>query len=171
MRAVVRAALRPRQRSQRSHDTDNTSQHDESITAIIAAHSSPASRAPPTSQQQLDAAISSFELELKGSPEDAARFMTLRSLGSPTPNDVFHAVEAIVGKCTGKARRGRPMALGLTTFLERVQQFAPVGDVLVGGAQNMIASGVWAAIRLALEVGLLDFVPSVTSNMLRKQAS
>lgn len=152
MRAAVKAALRPRERSQAGHSSDSTRQRDDSITAIIAAHSSAPNRALPAQQNQLNAAISTFESELRSNPADAARFTALRSQGTPTPTDVLQAVEAIVGKCTSKARRARPMALGLTTFLERVQNFAPVGDVLVGGAQNMIASGVWAAIRLALEV-------------------
>ncbi|GFG06232.1 vegetative incompatibility protein HET-E-1 [Aspergillus udagawae] len=34
--------------------------------------------------------------------------------------------------------------------LQAVQQYASIGDVLIGGSQNLVASGVWAAVRLAL---------------------
>ncbi|KAF7155603.1 hypothetical protein CNMCM5623_008145 [Aspergillus felis] len=34
--------------------------------------------------------------------------------------------------------------------LQAVQQYATIGDVLIGGSQNLVASGVWAAVRLTL---------------------
>ncbi|GIJ90111.1 hypothetical protein Asppvi_009061 [Aspergillus pseudoviridinutans] len=34
--------------------------------------------------------------------------------------------------------------------LQAVQQYASIGDVLIGGSQNLVASGVWAAVRLTL---------------------
>ncbi len=51
----------------------------------------------------------------------------------------------------------------LVGILDRVQLFAKVGDILVGGSQNMIASGVWAVFKLSLQVatgylGLLEKV-------------
>lgn len=36
--------------------------------------------------------------------------------------------------------------------LQAVQQYASIGDVVVGGSQNLVASGVWAAVRLTLKV-------------------
>ncbi|RMJ29021.1 hypothetical protein PHISP_00101 [Aspergillus sp. HF37] len=35
-------------------------------------------------------------------------------------------------------------------FLEAIQQFASIGDVVVGGSQNIIACGVWSLVRLTL---------------------
>jgi hypothetical protein len=40
----------------------------------------------------------------------------------------------------------------MTNVLQSVQQFAALGDVVIGGPQNLIACGVWAAARLALHV-------------------
>ncbi|KAF4201891.1 hypothetical protein CNMCM8927_000979 [Aspergillus lentulus] len=34
--------------------------------------------------------------------------------------------------------------------LQAVQQYASIGDVFIGGSQNLVASGVWAAVRLTL---------------------
>jgi hypothetical protein len=34
--------------------------------------------------------------------------------------------------------------------VQAVQQYASMGDIFVGGAQNLVASGVWAAVRLTL---------------------
>lgn len=39
-------------------------------------------------------------------------------------------------------------------FLQGVQHFASIGDVIIGGSQNLIASGVWTGIRLALLVSI-----------------
>lgn len=40
-------------------------------------------------------------------------------------------------------------------FLEAVQQFASIGDVIVGGSQNVIACGVWSLVRMTLLVGII----------------
>lgn len=37
-------------------------------------------------------------------------------------------------------------------FLQGIQHFASIGDVIIGGSQNLIASGVWTGIRFALLV-------------------
>lgn len=37
-------------------------------------------------------------------------------------------------------------------FLSRIQKLASIGDVLIGGSQNLIATGVWSAVRLSLTV-------------------
>lgn len=54
----------------------------------------------------------------------------------------------------GSSRRRAWITYGTKagSFLSRVQKFASVGDVLIGGTQNMIATGVWSAIRLCLMV-------------------
>ncbi|KAF2179093.1 hypothetical protein K469DRAFT_674764, partial [Zopfia rhizophila CBS 207.26] len=38
----------------------------------------------------------------------------------------------------------------LTNFLQAVQQYAALGDVIVGGSQNVIACGVWSLVRMSL---------------------
>ncbi|KAI7788245.1 hypothetical protein LA080_012312 [Diaporthe eres] len=37
-------------------------------------------------------------------------------------------------------------------FLSRIQTLASIGDVLIGGSQNLIATGVWSAVRLSLTI-------------------
>ncbi|KAH7138965.1 hypothetical protein B0J11DRAFT_588594 [Dendryphion nanum] len=37
-----------------------------------------------------------------------------------------------------------------TSFLHAVQQFAALGDVVVGGSQNIVACGVWSLVRMSL---------------------
>jgi hypothetical protein len=37
-------------------------------------------------------------------------------------------------------------------LLETVQRFAAIGDVMVGGSQNIIACGVWSLVRLSMLV-------------------
>ncbi|KAI8628212.1 hypothetical protein F5Y19DRAFT_438505 [Xylariaceae sp. FL1651] len=38
----------------------------------------------------------------------------------------------------------------VTKALESIQQFVAVGDILIGGSQNLIACGVWSLVRLSL---------------------
>jgi hypothetical protein len=40
----------------------------------------------------------------------------------------------------------------MTNLLSAVQQFAALGDILIGGSQNLIASGVWTVVRVSLLV-------------------
>jgi hypothetical protein len=37
--------------------------------------------------------------------------------------------------------------------LQAVQQFAAIGDIVVGGSQNLLACSVWSVVRLMLLVG------------------
>lgn len=109
---------------------------------------------PP--REELDRALDAFENELLKSKGDgglAARFKNLRGVGKlPDLTDVVRLTEEMSNDCAARHGGWRQYALRLTPFFERIRQFASIGDVLVGGAQNMIASGVWAAVRLAVEV-------------------
>lgn len=40
----------------------------------------------------------------------------------------------------------------MTKVLESVQQFASIGDVIIGGSQNLVACGVWSLVRVTLLV-------------------
>lgn len=112
------------------------------------------SRHPP--REQLGRALDAFESELLKSKHDGgltARFKNLRGTGKlPDLTEVVRLTEEISNDCAARHGGWRQYALRVTPFLERIRQFASIGDVLVGGAQNMIASGVWAAVRLAVEV-------------------
>jgi ankyrin repeat domain-containing protein 50 len=63
---------------------------------------------------------------------------------------------AEVDRCASKmGSGGRCFGPRLTNVLQAVQQFAALGDIIVGGSQNMIACGVWSLIRLTLLVSPL----------------
>ena len=103
---------------------------------------------------ELGQAISEFE-EVLGS-EDRLAFRAHRESSSRLPPSV-RDVMSLTAQIDQKARRegaGAHRCFGprFTSFLESVQQYAAVGDVLVGGSQNLIACGVWALVRMTLLV-------------------
>jgi hypothetical protein len=52
----------------------------------------------------------------------------------------------------------------MTNFLHAVQQFAAIGDVMIGGSQNLIACGVWSLVRMLLLVSPLYLIYGVLLN-------
>lgn len=97
---------------------------------------------------RLAQAISQFEASL--SDRAKADFKTLRSQtqnSTPSIQDVM-AVTAEINKRTTKAVIGPRF----TNMLMAVQQFATIGDVVIGGSQNLPACGVWCVVRTSLVV-------------------
>ena len=99
---------------------------------------------------RLAQAVSLFEADL--SPEQKRTFRSRRdnSLKSPPDiQDVMHLTAEI-----DRHRLGSGPCLGprLTNMLQAIQQFAALGDIVIGGAQNIIASGVWTLVRVTLLV-------------------
>jgi hypothetical protein len=43
----------------------------------------------------------------------------------------------------------------IMNVLEAVQQFAALGDIIIGGTQNLIACGVWTVVRSSLLVSVV----------------
>lgn len=99
---------------------------------------------------RLAQAISEFDASLDGTHR--ATFKTYHSSSPPRPQDVIRITEEINRDGARAHKAWRPYGTRLVGILDRIQMFANVGDILVGGAQNMIASGVWAAVRLSLSV-------------------
>jgi len=56
---------------------------------------------------------------------------------------------------SGKFGGGRCFGPRFINALQAVQHFASLGDIVVGGSQNIIACGVWALVRMTLLVSLL----------------
>ena len=102
---------------------------------------------------RLAQAISEFRASLQ-SKNQRARFKNLHSQSPPSPDDIIRLTEEINRDGARAHRSWRPYGTRLIAILERMRQFAPIGDVLVGGSQNLIACGVWAVVRLSLEVGV-----------------
>jgi hypothetical protein len=104
-------------------------------------------------QVRLAQAVSLFEASL--SSEDKASFRNQRTQAlttAPGPMDVMRLTAQIDRRDSGKAAR----CLGprFTNFLSSIQQFAALGDVIVGGSQNIIACGVWSVVRMTILVSL-----------------
>ena len=112
-----------------------------------------ASRLKP--EIRLAQAVSQFEADL--SSEQKASFRTYRSQSCdypPGPSDVMRLTAEIDRRASGKVGGGRCFGPRLTNFLQAVQQFAALGDIIVGGSQNLIACGVWSVVRISLLVSV-----------------
>ena len=99
---------------------------------------------------RLAQAVSQFEASLSDTQKVAFRNQRAQSLSSPpSTKDVMRITAEIdVSQKAG----GRCFGPRFTKFLHGVQQFAALGDILVGGSQNLIACGVWTVVRTCLLV-------------------
>jgi hypothetical protein len=112
-----------------------------------------ASRLKP--EIRLAQAVSQFEADL--SSDQKATFRTYRSQSRDSPpdtSDVMRLTAEIDRRVSGKICGGRCFGPRLTNFLQAVQKFAAIGDVIAGGSQNLIACGVWSLVRMSLLVGV-----------------
>ncbi|KAI9765967.1 MAG: hypothetical protein M1840_006974 [Geoglossum simile] len=100
---------------------------------------------------RLAQAVSQFEADL--SSEQKNTFRTYRSQSQdspPDPTDVMRLMAEIDHQASGKVGSRRCFGPRMTNFLQAVQQFAALGDIIVGGSQNIIACGVWSLVRMSL---------------------
>lgn len=112
-----------------------------------------ASRLKP--EIRLAQAVSQFEADL--SNEQKTTFHTYRSQSldsSPNSSDVMRLTAEIDRRASAKVGN-RCFGPRFTNFLQVVQQFAALGDIVVGGSQNIIACGVWSLVRMLLLVSVL----------------
>lgn len=109
-----------------------------------------ASRLKP--EIRLAQAVSEFEASL--TDEEKAAFRTYRSQTRDSPPNV-NDVMRLTAEVDRRASRKTSRCFGprLTNLLQAVQQFAALGDIVVGGSQNLIACGVWSLVRMTLLVG------------------
>jgi hypothetical protein len=101
---------------------------------------------------RLAEAISQFERSLSSGEKAAFRNQRAQAIQTaPHTTDVMRFTAQIDHSMSGKANR----CLGprFTNFLSSIQQFAALGDVIVGGSQNIIACGVWSLVRMSVMVG------------------
>jgi hypothetical protein len=93
---------------------------------------------------RLAEAISPFEAGLTSAQKVELRNSKTQSLKrAPDSSDVMRLTADIDRQTKGK----RCFGPRFTSFLGTVQQFAALGDVIVGGSQNIIACGVWSLVR------------------------
>ncbi|OCK77585.1 hypothetical protein K432DRAFT_436450 [Lepidopterella palustris CBS 459.81] len=102
------------------------------------------------SEIRLAQAVSQFEADL--SSEEKATFHTYRSqslYSPPDSSDVMRFTAEIDRRACGKVG-DRCFGPRFTNILQAAQQFAALGDIVVGGPQNIIACGVWSLVRISL---------------------
>ncbi|KAL3595522.1 hypothetical protein FPOAC2_09863 [Fusarium poae] len=114
---------------------------------------------------RLAQAVSEFEALLTSEQKSTFRTSRDRAVSTaPTMSDVMRLTAEIDLKATSKHGRGRCFGPRMTNTLQAVQQFAALGDIVVGGGQNLIACGVWAVARMALHVitGYFTYLESLS---------
>ncbi|KAI1175861.1 hypothetical protein F4777DRAFT_548900 [Nemania sp. FL0916] len=103
-------------------------------------------------EARLSDAIAQFESVL--STEQRGAFLAGRDLAldsRPQIRDVM-GIAAEIDQQARKVGQSAQRCFGprVTKALESIQQLVSVGDVLIGGSQNLIACGVWSLVRLSL---------------------
>ena len=93
-------------------------------------------------------AVSEFERALP--EEHRSVFKSLKR--PPSTTDVILITAEIDREAGRKHRSWRSKGPRLTNLLNAIQKFTTVGDALVGGSQNLLASGIWAAARFSFQV-------------------
>jgi len=99
---------------------------------------------------RLAQAVSQFEASLSDGQKDAFRTQREQAMKfSPSTKDVLQ----ITAEIDNSRKVGeRCFGTRFTKLLHGAQQFASLGDVVVGSSQNVIACGVWTVIRMSLLV-------------------
>ena len=111
---------------------------------------------------RLAQAVSRFEADLSREQKTAFQALRAQTLKRPPDaSDVMRLTAEIDREVSSGGLRGRCFGPRFTNFLQGVQQFAALGDVVVGGSQNIIACGVWSLVRMSLLVSnqsLINYV-------------
>ncbi|KAL4792169.1 ankyrin repeat-containing domain protein [Aspergillus venezuelensis] len=95
---------------------------------------------------RLGQVISEFQADLSSAQKATFRAHHTRA-APPSIRDVMQ-LTAEINRSTGLS--GRCFGSRLMNILKAVQQFAALGDIVLGGAQNLLASGVWTIVRITL---------------------
>lgn len=111
-----------------------------------------ASRLKP--EIRLAQAVSRFEADLSSEQKDALRTQKSQLQSSPPDQSDIMRLTSEIDKTSGIVAGRRCFGPRLTSFLHAVQQFAALGDIVVGGSQNLVACSVWMLVRMSLLVGI-----------------
>jgi hypothetical protein len=107
-----------------------------------------ASRLKP--EIRLAQAVSEFRAILSSQQKTTLRTYESQAQSCPPgPIDVMRITAELDRNTAGKTA-GKCFGTRLTNFLQAVQQFAALGDVVVGGSQNILACGIWSLVRMTL---------------------
>jgi hypothetical protein len=101
---------------------------------------------------RLVCAISEFEADLSNEQKREYHKLKSRNHNSPPDlNDVNRFAAELNLQISSKAGR-RCYGPRFMNFLHGIQQFASIGDVIIGGTQNLLACGIWSIARVSLLV-------------------
>ncbi|KAJ5909564.1 hypothetical protein N7504_004207 [Penicillium tannophilum] len=90
---------------------------------------------------RLAQAVSEYEADLtRDQKETFNRYRSRACEKPPSIQDVMQLTADIDERLSNKIR-GRCLGTRTTSFLQSVQQFVSLGDIIVGGTQNLVASG------------------------------
>ncbi|KAI0179470.1 hypothetical protein GGR52DRAFT_536342 [Hypoxylon sp. FL1284] len=107
---------------------------------------------PSKAEIELGKAVSNFESILTREQSAAFQMTKAHALGSP-PNvrDVMNLTAEIDLKAR-QQKGGFHKCFGprFTMVLDSIQQYIALGDIIVGGSQNLIACGAWSVVRITL---------------------
>lgn len=102
---------------------------------------------------RLAQAVSEFESILSGAQK--AEFRGWRAQALKRPPDTTDVMRFTADVDRRIAKGNRCLGPRFTSFLSAVQQFAALGDVVVGGSQSIVACGVWSLVRMSILVRTL----------------
>lgn len=107
---------------------------------------------------RLAQALSLFEADLPDTQKTLFQSeKTQNSKKPPTSQDVLHLIAEVDARTLAAKRRC--VGTRMMNVLEAVQQFASLGDIVVGGSQNLIACGIWTVLRSSLLVSIRAYLP------------
>lgn len=109
--------------------------------------------APLRPDIRLQHAIVAYEKCL--TPQQLPAFQELRREGAPKAIDIIRLTAEIDREAGQRHKSWRSKGGRLTNIFNAIDMFTSAGDILIGGSQNMIACGVWAAIRVSLQVSYI----------------
>jgi len=108
---------------------------------------------------RLAQAVSEFEADLSNEQKSKFRIQKSQSITTPPDHNDVMRLTAEVDRQVSMKYSGQCFGPRFTYFLQGVQQFAALGDVVVGGSQNLVACGVWSLVRMSLLVRTLNLYP------------
>lgn len=101
---------------------------------------------------RLAQAVSEYEADLSRSQKEEFNHHRARACEKPPSIQDVMQITANIDEQLSSKIRGRCLGTRTVNFLQCVQQFTSLGDIVVGGSQNLVASGVWALVRTSLTV-------------------
>ncbi|KAL8400657.1 hypothetical protein RB594_000889 [Gaeumannomyces avenae] len=107
--------------------------------------------APLKPEIRLAQKVSEFEAAL--SDEQKATFRSYRSQARASPpdaGDIIRLTAEVDRRAAGRGYRGRCFGPRFSNILQTTQQFAALGDAVVGASQNTIACGIWSVVKSTL---------------------